>query len=57
MDGHMQLSGAHEVTYNGQSLSLPHSLSLTCQPALGCLFCHHDQFHVGPCSPAVEADP
>ena len=57
MDGHMQLSGAHVVTYNGQSLSLPHSLSLTCQPALGCLFCHHDQFHVGPCSPAVEADP
>ena len=21
MDGHMQLSGAHEVTYNGQSLA------------------------------------
>ena len=36
MDGHMQLPGAHEVTYNGRSLSLPHSLSLTCQPALGC---------------------
>ena len=33
------------------------SLSLTCQPTLGRLFCHNDQFHVGPCSPAVEADP
>ena len=33
------------------------SLSLTCQPAQGHLFCHSDQFHVGRCSPAVEADP